>query len=101
MNRVAKTKWASKLIGSKFFVLLTDKESVISLDGVDPNSLHDAIALDAQGASLREFHSRIGMLVKDHDKAAEKLYAPKKRSKRVKTGNKSVASGEQVNTKRK
>lgn len=78
MSRVTKARWANKLMRAKYFVVLTDKESVIALEGLNPEVFDDILALQAQGAALADFHSKLGVLVKDHDKAARQLLQPKR-----------------------
>ena len=83
MNKFLKGKWAGKLMRSKFFVLLTDSEGVIALEGADPEMILDAVALDAQTAEIKLFRDRLDILAKDHKKATAKL-----RSKSVTTDGK-------------
>lgn len=69
----AKMKWAKKLLKAKMFVILTDKESAIAIDGVDPHSFTDALALAAQAAELQLFHEQLGDLLKEHAAALKVL----------------------------
>ena len=62
-------RWGYKLARSKYYVVLTDQESVIKFDGVDPESMIDKFSLDAQKASLVAFRGKLDKLIKDHDKA--------------------------------
>lgn len=71
-NRV-KIRWAKKLLQSKFFVLLTDKSSVIALDGVEPDSFNDQMALNAQSAELQAFKTSLTDLITEHDDALAKM----------------------------
>lgn len=88
-----KIKWAKKLLGAKYFVVMTDKESAIALDGADPESFTDYMALTAQAAEVDEFYLRLGELVKRHQKAVKqftgdtsaKTATLKKKSKRPAT----------------
>lgn len=89
MNRILKAKWCRKLMRAKYFVLLTDKESVIALEGADPNSMVDVVNLEAQKAELSLFRSKMKTLVKDHEEAITNL--SKKRSKRATTSRKPKA----------
>lgn len=65
--KTTKIKWARKLLKAKMFVLMTDKEGVIAIDGADPHSFTDAIALAAQAAELQSFYGSLGELIKEHD----------------------------------
>lgn len=67
-----KLKWAKRLLASKYFVLLTDKDSVIALNGVRPDSFEDQIALAAQTAAIEDFADRLQGLKHDHRNAALK-----------------------------
>lgn len=71
--RRARLLWAKKLLKAKYFVVLTDKESVIALDGADPNSFVDVLALTAQSAEVNDFYEILGELVKDHAAAIKAL----------------------------
>lgn len=73
MFKAIKLKWANKLLRSRYFVVLTDRESAIALDGVNPDKINDLLALTAQSSALMSFQERLGQLIKDHDKAATKL----------------------------
>lgn len=68
-----KLKWAKKLLAAKFFVVMTNKESAIAYEGVDPRSFTDVLALTAQAAELQEFYEQLGVLVKEHETAIEAL----------------------------
>lgn len=78
MGKRINALWAGKLMRTKNFVVLTDTESVIRMDGVDPNSLEDIIKVEAQRASLSMFYDRLAGLIKLHDRI---LHGPKKRGK--------------------
>jgi len=71
--RAVRVRWARKLLGAKYFVVLTDKESVIALAGVNPESFTDALALASQSAEIEMFYNSLGDLMKDHKKALNKL----------------------------
>lgn len=68
MSRAVNLKWANRILRSKNFVVLTDKESVIYLDGIDPDSMSDLITLTAQASSLQVFTDRLQQLQKRHEK---------------------------------
>lgn len=68
-----KIKWAIKLLKSKMFVVLTDKEAAIAIDGADPYSLTDAITLAAQASELQMFNESIKELIDKHEAALTQL----------------------------
>lgn len=88
--------WAAKLLKSKFFVVMTERESIIALDGAKPESFSDLLALIAQTAELRMFHKNVGELIEAHDEAIDKFNevqnAPT-HSKRHKTAKKVASKG--------
>jgi hypothetical protein len=71
--RSIKLRWAKKLLRAKYFVVLTDKESVIAFAGVDPENFTDILALTSQAAEVEMFYEALGELTKDHKKAIERL----------------------------
>lgn len=71
--KTAKLKWAKKLLRAKMFVVMTEKESAIAIDGADPYSFTDAIALAAQAAELEMFQQSLAGLLKQHQDALKKL----------------------------
>lgn len=71
--RTIKLAWARKLMRAKYFVILTDKESVIALDGVNPHSFQDMVALAAQTAEVEEFYRKLGDLARVHRSAVRQL----------------------------
>lgn len=66
-------KWARKLLGSKSFVLLTDKESVIYFSGLNPDRIEDNILLHSQTAALLSFSERLNELILKHEKAIDRV----------------------------
>lgn len=66
-------RWGYKLARSKYYVVLTDEESVISVHGVDPESMIDMFSLQAQKASLVAFQGQLDKLIKAHNKAIKEL----------------------------
>lgn len=78
-----KAKWAGKLLRSKHFVVLTDKESVVCLRGVNPDNINDFVVLTAQAAELEAFAEGLKDLIAKHDVAVRKLSGLKPRSKSV------------------
>lgn len=68
-----KLRWARKLLRAKYFVVMTDTESAIAFEGVNPNSFTDEIALRAQATELQQFYTQLGTLVGEHEEALKKL----------------------------
>lgn len=68
-----KLKWARKLLKAKMFIVMTEKESAIAVDGADPYTFTDAMALAAQSAELEMFQQSLNQLVKDHQDALKNL----------------------------
>lgn len=75
--RVVKAKWAKRLLQAKFFVVMTDTHSAILFEGVDPESITDRTALEAQAAEIEYFYGELGLLVKRHQKAVAKALQKK------------------------
>lgn len=71
--RDVKLKWAYKVLKSKYFVVLTDKESAIMFHGIDPTSFEDVLALDAQTNDLQRFIYELNKLALSHRKQLRKL----------------------------
>lgn len=84
-----KLRWAWKLLRSKYFVILTDKESVIAMSGYDPKKFNDFLAVSAQTAAIDGFLESLKRLRKDHEKIvdsfsdATSVKKPKARSTNV------------------
>lgn len=78
-NRI-KVRWAKKLLSARFFVILTDKESVIALEGADPKSFNDLLALTSQTAEITDYHDKLGELVGEHEQAVINLTGRKRAS---------------------
>lgn len=90
-TRIVKLRWAKKLAQAKFFVVLTDKESVIALDGVDPNSFTDILALQAQSAELDSFMEALQELKAEHERKLDELEGGPRATTRRKKVNKAKA----------
>jgi hypothetical protein len=88
-SKIVKLRWANKLAQAKFFVILTDKEAVIALDGVNPDSFEDTLALQTQSAEIEDFIEKLQELKAEHDKKLEELQggksatAPRTKAKKV------------------
>lgn len=67
MNRY-NLQWAAKLLRAKNFVVLTDTDSVINLDGVEPRRMKSVLMLTAQKRALSVFQAKLQKLIEDHDK---------------------------------
>lgn len=72
-DKTLNLKWAAKLMASKSFVLLTDKESFIAMEGIDPNRLNDMLILQAQQASIDKFIEDLQLLRKAHERRVKQL----------------------------
>lgn len=72
-DRVLNVKWANKVLKSKNFVVLTDKESMIALKGVDPDSLDDIFILQSQQAAINQFIDSLENLRKRHERRVQEL----------------------------
>lgn len=66
-------KWAAKLIRSKNFVVMTDGESAICFQGLDPSKFTDMLMLEAQSAELELFTDKLNELRSKHRAAIRKL----------------------------
>lgn len=62
-------RWARKILKAKHFIVLTDSEGIIALQGVDPHNLHDVIMLEEQAATISGFMERLKDLKREHDEA--------------------------------
>lgn len=69
-------KWARKLLRARYFVVMTDHESAIAFEGVNPELLEDVVSLHAQTAELRQFYNEIGQLLRQHEAAVAKIGKP-------------------------
>jgi hypothetical protein len=68
--------WAWKVLRAKSFVVLTESESTISLQGIKrPPSLNDEMMLAAQLGSLVEFKAGIDSVMKRLKTANDGFYA--------------------------
>lgn len=66
-------RWAKKILRAKNFVVVTDKESVIALEGVNPDNLNDHIMLAEQSASIDSFKAMLDNLQRKHNKRLEEI----------------------------
>lgn len=74
--------WARKLLGAKHFVVMTDKESALMFEGIDPREFTDALALAAQAAELEAFQESLTGLMLEHKDAIDKLGVKSDKSKK-------------------
>lgn len=84
VSKRLRIRWAKRLIGAKYFVAMTDTQSVVALDAADPNEFTDVIALAAQAAELEAFYDKLGMLIQTH-KDILKAYAKEQDAKATTT----------------
>lgn len=73
MSKRLNMKWAIKVLRAKYFVVLTESESAIVLEGVDPQSMYDPLMLRAQADSIKEFQSNLADLLKVHQDRIDEL----------------------------
>jgi hypothetical protein len=71
--QLVRLQLARRVARAKFVIVLTDKESTIALDGVDPRSFKDIVALHAQAAAIDDFIARLKELQVEHEVAIRKL----------------------------
>jgi hypothetical protein len=65
--------WARKLLKAKSFVVCTDTESFIAMEGINPNNLNDMLVLQAQQASIDSFISDLEALRELHQQRVREL----------------------------
>lgn len=82
VNKFLRLKWARKILNAKSFVVMTEKESMIALQGMDPHLLKDELALQEQVISLELFMRRLQEFKDEHMKAIDKLRASNRRQRR-------------------
>lgn len=70
---VEKLKWAYKLLRSRSYVILTDKEAMVSIPLMDIEKFESQFLLGAQTASLLEFQTRLGDTIREHEEASRLL----------------------------
>lgn len=73
VSRLVRFRWANKLLNAKGFVVMTDKESIIALKGMEPRLLKDELALQEQVLSIEDFIVRLKALQKEHIAVIEEL----------------------------
>lgn len=73
--------WAKRLLRAKYFVVMTDKASVIAFDGVEPGDMTDMTVLDLQQAELKMFNDDLVRLMKRHQQAINKVSKSSRRKK--------------------
>jgi len=73
MYGLTRIKWAIKILFAKYFVVLTDKESVIAMKGIRPDKFQDLLALKAQQNAIEDFGHKLKKLRSKHDKMVDKL----------------------------
>lgn len=85
MSKKINLRWARKIMKSRNFVIMTDTESVIFLDGIDPNSMDNLVMLAAQASSLDDFIARLKEVAKHHEARATEI-----------TGKTGITKGESI-----
>jgi hypothetical protein len=66
-------KWARKLMKAKTFVVCTETESFIAIEGINPNNLNDMLTLQAQQASIDSFITDLEGLREAHQRKVQEL----------------------------
>lgn len=64
MNILQKLLWAIRVLRSKSYIVLTDKEAVISLKIRPPETLEDVVVLESQLHCIKAFQSDLDELAK-------------------------------------
>ncbi len=77
-----RTKWAARIMRARYFVVLTERESVIYLKGVKPEEFEDVVALAAQCAELEDFQDKLKDMIERHEAQVYKLSGGYKHAKR-------------------
>lgn len=77
MKRNVKARWAVKILRSRYFVAMTDKEAIIYLENADPEKIEDAIILAAQSSEFKDFSDRLKALIKDHNAVLKQKFGGK------------------------
>lgn len=77
-----KLKWMYKLTRTKSFVVLTDKESVVSIPLIDIEQIENSFIISAQAAVLMDFKQRLEGVIGEHEDAI-KLLAHRQGSKQT------------------
>ncbi len=80
-----KIKWAYRILHSSAFVVLTDESSVIQIPLANLDTFQHSFILNAQTASLKEFHDRLGDLIDEYEQEMRLLHrrekVPKKKTR--------------------
>lgn len=66
-------RWAQKVLRSHNFAVVTDTEAAIWLDIKNPRKLTNVVTVQSQRATLKIFVNRLQSLIREHDKAIEKV----------------------------
>lgn len=83
MNKT-KLKWMGRIAKARNYVILDDKQSVISVKGLTPNSFLDEMKATQQQATLVAFRNKLDKVIKDYEKAIAKQFGTKTKKKTVK-----------------
>jgi len=66
-------RWSRRVLFSRNFLVVTDEEAALFLDINNPKKLTSIVTLQYQSATLKMFSNRLQSLMREHDKALEKL----------------------------
>lgn len=87
MNKT-KMKWLFKLAATRNFVVLTDKQYIINVRGISPDSMSDILAVANQQATLESLRDQLDALIKDYEKNVTRALGvpsePPKKAKKIK-----------------
>lgn len=70
---VEKLKWMLKFWKSRTYVVLLDREAVVSIPLTNVDSFENQFLLSAQTASLMEFKGRLEDVIREHEQAIQLL----------------------------
>lgn len=62
-------KWAARLLGTRTYVVLTDKGAAVSIPLTEIESMENQFLLTAQSETLKNFRSRLDDLIAEHEEA--------------------------------
>ena len=70
---INKLTWIYRLLRSRSYMIILDKESMVSIPVMDINKLENQFLLGAQTASLMEFKVRLEDVIREHEEAIRLL----------------------------
>lgn len=84
-----KFRWIYKLIMSKNYVIITDKEAVINVRAMSPDKFNDVMGAAIQQQQLVTFREKLDSVIKKYERAISRQLGhvpskPKKSGKKIK-----------------